>query len=37
VQGRLQDIIGLVEAMPSVDDFIARTEHQRQAEAGAVV
>jgi tryptophan halogenase len=36
VQGRLQDIIGLLEAMPSVDDFIARTEHQRQAEVGAV-
>jgi len=37
VQRRLQDVVNLVEAMPSVDDLIARAEHQRQAEVGAVV
>jgi tryptophan halogenase len=31
VQGRLEDIVGLVEAMPAVDDFIASAELQRQA------
>jgi tryptophan halogenase len=33
VHRRLQDIVDLVEAMPSVDDFIASPERQRQAEA----
>jgi len=32
VQRRLQDVVSRVEAMPSVDDFIARAEHQGQAE-----
>ena len=32
VQQRLQDIAGLVEAVPLVDDFIAVGEFQRQAE-----
>jgi tryptophan halogenase len=32
VQRRLQDIVGLVEGMPSVDDFIASAEPHRQAE-----
>ena len=32
VQQRLQDIAGLVEAVPLVDDFIAMGEFQRQAE-----
>lgn len=32
VQRRLEDIVGLVEAMPLVDDFIASAELQRQAE-----
>jgi tryptophan halogenase len=32
VQKRLQDVVSLVEAMPSVDDFIASLELERQAE-----
>jgi len=36
IQARLNDIVGLVEAMPLVDDFIAGAEHQRQAEASAL-
>lgn len=36
MQLRLKDIIGLVEAMPLVDDFIASTELQRQAEVTAL-
>jgi tryptophan 7-halogenase len=36
VQRRLQDIVSLVEAMPSVDDFIASAELQRQAEVVAL-
>jgi len=32
VQRRLQEIVGLVEGMPSVDDFVASAEPQRQAE-----
>jgi tryptophan halogenase len=32
VQRRLQDVVSLVEAMPSVDDFVASAEPQRQAE-----
>ena len=33
IQARLNDIAGLVEAMPPVDDFIASTNLQRQKEA----
>jgi tryptophan halogenase len=36
VQARLNDIAGLVEAMASVDDFIAGVNAQRAAEAKAV-
>jgi len=36
VQRRMQDIASLVEAMPSVDDFIASAELQRQAEVMAL-
>ena len=36
VQARMNDIAGLVEAMPSVDDFIADIDHQRQKEGTAV-
>ena len=36
VQGRMRDIVGLVEAMPLVDDFIASAELQRQAEVVAL-
>ena len=36
VQGRLHDIMGLVQAMPLVDDFIASADLQRQAEVIAV-
>lgn len=36
VQKRLQDVVGLVEAMPLVDDFIASAELQRQAEVIAL-
>lgn len=36
VQRRLQDIVGLVDAMPLVDDFIASAELQRQAEVTAL-
>jgi tryptophan 7-halogenase len=32
VHRRMEDIVGLVEAMPSVDDFIAKPEHQHYAE-----
>jgi tryptophan halogenase len=35
-QGRLQEIVGLVESMPSVDDFIASADVQRHEEVGAV-
>ena len=36
VQARLNDIVGLVEAMPAVDDFIVGVSAQRAAEAKAV-
>ena len=36
VQARLNDIVGLVEAMPPVDDFIIGVNAQRAAEAKAV-
>ena len=36
VQRRMKDIVGLVEAMPLVDDFIASAELQRQAEVTAL-
>jgi tryptophan halogenase len=36
VQRRLKDIVGLVEAMPRVDDFVASAELQRQAEVTAL-
>lgn len=36
VQRRLQDIVGLVDAMPSVDEFIASAERQAQAEVAAL-
>jgi tryptophan halogenase len=36
VQARMNDIAGLVQAMPSVDEFIADVDHQRQKE-GTVV
>ena len=36
VQARLNDIVGLAEAMPPVDDFIAGVNAQRAAEANAV-
>jgi tryptophan halogenase len=36
VQRRLQDIVGLVEGMPSVDDFIASAADQKKAELAAL-
>jgi tryptophan halogenase len=36
VQARMNDIAGLVQAMPSVDDFIAEINHHRQKEGTAV-
>jgi len=36
VQARMNDIAGLVQFMPSVDDFIADVDHQRQKEVTAV-
>jgi len=36
MQGRLRDIVGLVEAMPPVDDFVVSAELQRQAEVTAL-
>jgi tryptophan halogenase len=36
VQARMNDIAGLVQAMPSVDDFIADVDHQRQKGGTAV-
>jgi hypothetical protein len=36
VQRRLQDIVGLVERMPSVDDFIASAADQKKAELAAL-